>query len=176
MTERTAPVALHPHRNVGAGRRSLNELNTKQQEAAFALMESGLSVKGYQTARAIINLETTLGEIEKAAGEARLVRDPGLYFFTVFGDPTGDGAWGWRAEGHHVSLNFTVVNRELISPNPFFRLESSGGASRREKGIKSPVCRGRYCAPTPYKPECHAEGSDSHQCGCAFRYFDTRRP
>jgi len=99
---------------------SLQDLNEKQQEAAFALMASGLSVKGYEKARAIINLETTLGEIEKAAGEARLVRDPSFYFFTVFGDPNGNGAWGWRAEGHHVSLNFTVVNRELISPNPFF--------------------------------------------------------
>ncbi len=99
---------------------SLKELSAAQQDAAFALMESGLSVRGYQQARAIINLETTLGEIEQAAGEARLVRDPSLYFFTVFGDPTGNGAWGWRAEGHHVSLNFTVVNRELISPNPFF--------------------------------------------------------
>ena len=99
---------------------SLTELNEQQQEAAFALMASGLSAKGYQKARSIINLETTLGEIEKAAGEARLVRDPSFYFFTVFGDPTGNGAWGWRAEGHHVSLNFTVVNRELISPNPFF--------------------------------------------------------
>lgn len=99
---------------------SLKELNEKQQAAAFSLMESGLSAKGYQKARAIINLETTLGKIEQAAGEARLMRDPGLYFFTVFGDPTGNGAWGWRAEGHHVSLNFTVVNRELISPNPFF--------------------------------------------------------
>ena len=99
---------------------SLKELNDTQQAAAFALMESGLSAKGYQKARAIINLEATLGEIERNAGEARLMRDPQLYFFTVFGDPTGNGAWGWRAEGHHVSLNFTVVNRELISPNPFF--------------------------------------------------------
>ncbi len=99
---------------------SLKELNQKQQEAALALMETGLSHKGYQKACAIINLETTLGEIEQAAGEARLVRDAGYYFFTVFGTPSGNGAWGWRAEGHHVSLNFTVVNRELISPNPFF--------------------------------------------------------
>ncbi len=99
---------------------SLKELNQKQQAAAFALMASGLSARGYQKARAIINLETTLGELEAASGEARLVRDPGYYFFTVFGDPSGNGAWGWRAEGHHVSLNFTVVNRSLISPNPFF--------------------------------------------------------
>ena len=99
---------------------SLKELNTKQQESAFALMESGLSPDGYKKARAIINLETILGEIEKTDGDRRLERNPEFYFFTVFGDPTGNGAWGWRAEGHHVSLNFTVVNRELISPNPFF--------------------------------------------------------
>ena len=99
---------------------SLKELNDKQQETAFALMESGLSPLGYQKARAIINLETTLGEIENTNGEGRLKRDPEFYFFTVFGDPTSNGAWGWRAEGHHVSLNFTVVNRELISPNPLF--------------------------------------------------------
>ncbi len=99
---------------------SLKELKSNQQEQAFALMASGLSAKGYEKARAIINLETILGEIESKDGEGRLKRDPEYYFFTVFGDPTGNGAWGWRAEGHHVSLNFTVVNRELISPNPFF--------------------------------------------------------
>ena len=99
---------------------SLKELNAKQQEAAFSLMQSGLSSDGYQKARAIINLESILGEIEKTDGEARLERNPEYYYFTVFGDPTGNGAWGWRAEGHHVSLNFTVVNKELISPNPFF--------------------------------------------------------
>ena len=99
---------------------SLKELNSHQQELAFALMASGLSSKGYEKARAIIDLETILGEIEKKDDEGRLERNPEYYFFTVFGDPTGNGAWGWRAEGHHVSLNFTVVNKELISPNPFF--------------------------------------------------------
>ena len=99
---------------------SLKDLNPKQQDAAFALMASGLSQGGYEKARAIINLETILGEIEKNSGDGKLERNPEYYYFTVFGDPTGNGAWGWRAEGHHVSLNFTVVNRELISPNPFF--------------------------------------------------------
>ena len=116
---------------------SLKALNTKQQEAAFALMASGLSAKGYQKAHAIINLETTLGQIERAAGEARLVRDPALYFFTVFGDPTGNGAWGWRVAGHLVSLNFTVVNRELISPNPsFFGSNPAEVPQGEKKGLR----------------------------------------
>ena len=133
---------------------SLKELNTNQQEAAFALMESGLSVKGYQKARAIINLETTLGEIEQAAGEARLMRDPSLYFFTVFGDPTGNGAWGWRAEGHHVSLNFTVVNRELISPNPFFFGSNPAEVPEGEKkGLRGPFRRRRRGTPTSFESE-----------------------
>lgn len=99
---------------------SLIELNAKQQEAAFSLMQSGLSSNGYEKARAIINLENILGAIEKKSGDTKLERNPEFYYFTIFGDPTGNGAWGWRAEGHHVSLNFTVVNRELISPTPFF--------------------------------------------------------
>ena len=53
-------------------------------------------------------------------GVAQLVRDPELYTFSVFGDPTNHGPWGWRAEGHHVSLHFTVVNRELITAKPIF--------------------------------------------------------
>ena len=73
---------------------SLKELNAKQQDSAFALIESGLSPDGYKKARAIINLETILGEIEKTDGDGRLERNPEFYYFTIFGDPTGNGAWG----------------------------------------------------------------------------------
>ena len=41
-------------------------------------------------------------------GGAPIVRDPGLYYLTVFGDPSAKGAWGWRLEGHHVSLRFAI--------------------------------------------------------------------
>ncbi len=98
----------------------LQEMNEKQRVAAFNLLATGLSRAGYQKATAIIDLEATLGEQERMEGMAQLVRDPELYAFSVFGDPTNHGPWGWRAEGHHVSLHFTVVNRELITPNPFF--------------------------------------------------------
>ena len=91
---------------------SLNELNPKQQKAAFALMESGLSAKGYQKARAIINLETTLGEIEKAAGEARLVRDPGLYFspYSAIRPVTAHGDGVPRDTMSHSILPLSIVN------------------------------------------------------------------
>ena len=99
---------------------SIGEMNEKQREAAFSLLACGLSEKGYQKATKIMNLETTLGELERAEGTTRLVRDPERYFFSVFGDVANNKPWGWRAEGHHVSLHYTVVNRELISPYPSF--------------------------------------------------------
>ncbi len=98
----------------------LEEMNEKQQGAAFNLFATGLSQRGYQKATAIIDLETTLGEQERSEGTARLARDPEFYAFSIFGDPTNHKAWSWRSEGHHVSLHFTVVNRKLITPNPFF--------------------------------------------------------
>ena len=98
----------------------LKEMNDAQRKAAFKLLACGLSEQGYRKAKAIINLEPTLGEIERAEGDTRFPRDPEQYFFSVFGDPTNNDPWGWRAEGHHVSLHFTVINREFISPNPSF--------------------------------------------------------
>lgn len=98
----------------------LKEMTAQQREAALALLASGLSQAGYAKAKAIIHLETTLGELERLLGTAGLIRDPDLYYFSVFGDPTTPDPWSWRAEGHHVSLNFTIVNRDWLAPNPFF--------------------------------------------------------
>src|SRR6185503_7563493 len=61
-------------------------------------------------------------------GGAPVVRDPELYYLTVFGDPSAKGAWGWRLEGHHVSLRFAIDNgRLLVSSTPQFL-----GANPRE--------------------------------------------
>ena len=86
----------------------LQEMDQKQREAAFSLLATGLSRTGYQKATAIIDLEATLGEQERMEGVAQLARDPELYAFSVFGDPTNHGPWGWRAEGHHVSLHLPL--------------------------------------------------------------------
>jgi hypothetical protein len=46
-------------------------------------------------------------------------RDPLLYFVSIFGEP-GSGSWGWRVGGHHVALNYTVVDGRRLSASPLF--------------------------------------------------------
>jgi hypothetical protein len=65
----------------------------------------------------IMSLEAILLDLEKGKGPTR---NPEWYFFTVFGTPTKLGKWGWRVEGHHLSLNFTVENGAVISATPAF--------------------------------------------------------
>ncbi len=48
------------------------------------------------------------------------IRDPGVYFFTVFGQPSATGNWGWRVEGHHISLHFAVSKGAVVASTPSF--------------------------------------------------------
>ena len=99
-------------------------MSEAQRTAARDLLRTGLSQRGYLTATAIMDLETTLAAIEAAQGvkmpAGRLPRDPELYFFSIFGEPKARGAWGFRVEGHHVSLHFTVVDGALLAGSPSF--------------------------------------------------------
>jgi len=96
----------------------LKEMDTSQQQLAYALLSSGLSRRGYAKAMSIMSLEKVLGELEGAAGRFR--RDPELYHVTVFGTPSDTAPWGWRVEGHHVSVNVLVVEGSRIAPTPNF--------------------------------------------------------
>jgi hypothetical protein len=105
----------------------IGDMTEAQRKAAHGLLQAGLSQRGYMTTTAIMDLETVLAVLEDAARKANpggrgnvLVRDPVRYYFSVFGTPSPRGAWGWRVEGHHVSLNFTVVNGNLVASSPTF--------------------------------------------------------
>ena len=95
----------------------LREMTEPQQKLAHALLRSALSDRGYQTYTGIIALENVLREIEKGG---KFERDPGKYFFSLFGTPSATGTWGWRVEGHHVSLHFSVVEGKAIASAPAF--------------------------------------------------------
>jgi hypothetical protein len=91
-------------------------MNDAQRKAAHDLLRSGLSARGYETYTGIIALENILRTIEMG----KLARDPDAYRFTVFGTPDPKGTWGWRVEGHHVSLHFSVVNGTATASTPSF--------------------------------------------------------
>ena len=98
---------------------SLGDLNEEQKKAAFDLLRTALSDTGYNKARAIMELETVLREVEGRSSNDDY-RDPGKYYFSVFGNPAPDAIWGWRLEGHHISFNFSTKNNLLVSGTPGF--------------------------------------------------------
>jgi hypothetical protein len=64
-----------------------------------------------------MSLDQVLKDMEKGTGPER---DPEKYYVSVFGEPSEQGTWGYRFEGHHISLNFTVVNGRIASSPSFF--------------------------------------------------------
>jgi hypothetical protein len=94
---------------------SIREMSSEERRAALALLKSSLSAGGFTKADAILHLEEVLFAVSGSR-----IRDPELYYFTVFGEPSRQGAWGWRYEGHHVSLNWTVVDGKLVASTPQF--------------------------------------------------------
>ena len=102
----------------GQPRRGLKlaDMTPHQQHLAAALLSAGLSQQGFIKATTIMSLEDVLKIMEK---DATGRRDPSKYHFSVFGEPTDGGTWGYRVEGHHVSLHFTVVKGKAVG-NPTF--------------------------------------------------------
>ena len=93
-----------------------------QHRLVFRLVASGLSTAAYVTASTIIGLENVLDQLEgfTASFERPRGRDPLMYFLRVFGEPSPNGTWSWRLGGHHISLNFTIIDGSLASTTPLF--------------------------------------------------------
>jgi len=112
----------------------LKEMSREQQELARGILQAGLSRRGYLTASTIIELELVLREM----GENPVVRDPDLYYFSIFGTPSHRTPWGFRAEGHHLSLNFTLVRDTLIATSPaFFGANPAEVRSGSRRGLRA---------------------------------------
>lgn len=101
---------------------SIREMEPDQRLLAHGLLSTGLSHTGYLKAVQIMSLEQILFEMENQDPK----RDPEYYLVWIFGTPSAKGNWGWRFEGHHMSLNFTIVNGELISETPAFWASNPG--------------------------------------------------
>jgi hypothetical protein len=103
--------------------------------AAHELMKASLSSVGYGKAVNVMRLESVLRQLETFGG---LTRDPDNYAFTVFGTPGPGAPWGWRLEGHHLSLNFTLVPGKPIAVTPaFFGANPAEVRAGEAKGLRT---------------------------------------
>ena len=120
---------------------SLADLDTRARKTAHRLLATGLASGAYAQAMSVIALEEVL---DRREGWAR-GRHSADYQIIVFGRP-GDDRWGWRFEGHHLSVTMTVIDG-VIAPAPLFlganpaRVDIAGRPVLRPLGIEEDLGR-----------------------------------
>jgi hypothetical protein len=94
---------------------SLRDMDDRQDRAAFELLDASLSPRGADTARSIMMLNGYLREYTDRPDEF----GEDLFFFSIWGQPDAARPWGWRVDGHHLVIHYTVVG-DQISMTPTF--------------------------------------------------------
>ena len=94
----------------------IGDMTPAQKDATAALLRATLSAEGVMKATDIMRLEAVLAEFE---GSSLSYRNPEGYYVSLFGEP-GTPPWGWRLEGHHLSINITVSTPGEIAVTPLF--------------------------------------------------------
>jgi hypothetical protein len=112
---------------------SFKDLDAKSRDAVHALLKTALSAVGYRKVVNIVELELVLRELETFG----LMRDPERYHVTIYGTPGRAERWGWRFEGHHLSLNFTLHGDRLVVDTPsFFGANPATVPNGSKKGLR----------------------------------------
>lgn len=113
---------------------ALADLGITAHKAAHRLLATALSTHAYAQAVTIIGLEEVL---DRAEGYQR-GRHSEDYWVTVFGDPARDDAWGWRFEGHHLSVSMTVIGDQVV-PTPIFLGANPARTDYRGRPVVRPL-------------------------------------
>lgn len=90
-------------------------MSVAQREATTALLRTALNERGLDKVRAVMALEITMRQLESFG----LSRDPENYALAIYGEP-GAAGWGWRIEGHHLSLHFSLAGTRYVATLPQF--------------------------------------------------------
>ncbi|GAB5444729.1 MAG: DUF3500 domain-containing protein [Fuerstiella sp.] len=134
-----------PRDRLGIG---LWDLNGAAKDAANDLVKTGLTAAGYEKVLQVRSLEEVLYLFEGGEEAARREkRHPHRYYVSIFGNPAGKGLWGWRFEGHHLSLNYSVKDGKIVSSTPEFfganpgLIDAGPGRSLRVLGKREDLAR-----------------------------------
>ena len=101
---------------------TLEQQDPHQRQLAMMLLASGLSREGYVATAAIVGLENILDLYEDFSIQWDFPRgrDTDRYYLRIFGDPRESDTWSWRFGGHHLSINFVVIDGKVAATTPFF--------------------------------------------------------
>ena len=91
---------------------ALYELNAEQKKILHRMMSSVLTTAGYNKITHILFNEDLSKEFDPETGQNK-------YWVAVYGKPADTSAWGWRLEGHHLSIHFTFRGNKLVAATPF---------------------------------------------------------
>jgi Protein of unknown function (DUF3500) len=88
----------------------LYELAPAQREAALALVSSGLSSSGFESARDVMKLNEHARELTGSTEEY----SEWYYWISIFGAPSSNQPWGWQIDGHHLIINCFILGDQLV--------------------------------------------------------------
>ena len=111
---------------------ALGDMSASQRQATHALIGAGLSPRGHEKVRGILLIEPILGRLEGNPD----FRDPGRYHVAIFGQPGARSTWGWRVEGHHLSLNFTHAGGRIATTPSFLGANPARVPGGKHAGLR----------------------------------------
>ena len=109
---------------------SIGHMNDEQRKLLHRILSVSLSSQGYLKATSIMHLDELLNRYSDSLLYKKEINDktygflqalnwsPKNFYFAFFGNPS-DNIWGYKLEGHHLSINFTFIGND-ISATPFF--------------------------------------------------------
>ena len=109
---------------------SIGNMTDDQRKLLHRVLSVSLSSQGYLKATSILHLDDLLNRFFDSLYYKKDINDEtynmvrGLlwshknFYFAFFGQPT-DSIWGYKLEGHHLSINFSFV-KDKLSVTPFF--------------------------------------------------------
>ena len=113
----------------------IKDMDAVQRARALDLVATGLSAPAHQRAQTIMALESVLAGLEGRG--RRFPRDEDLYYVSLFGQVGGDGPWGWRFEGHHISLNNTIAGGQVSAAPLFFGANPAEVRHGEREGLRA---------------------------------------
>ncbi|HEY1295336.1 MAG TPA: DUF3500 domain-containing protein [Chloroflexota bacterium] len=110
----------------------LEDLDSDLQVKALEVMRSAFSERGFATARDIMRLNYTIGEITHRWSEY----GEWLYWLSIFGQPSLDQPWGWQIDGHHLNVNCAVLGDQLVLTPMFMGSEPTLAEAGKYAGTR----------------------------------------